>query len=268
VLSGVLIALDPVGPWHPFTLPLLLFVVMCGVHLVATVVLLREPPRAEGAGRAWASVRETPVVIRDGIGLVRRNHVLAALVAVELFWATGMVVFEQFQSLRLAELLGSQTEAGAWSGPVGAVGWVVFALGSALAGRLSPRLGVARTAILARVLNGLGALVMGLVAGPVALVAAYLVTYSLHGLGGAPHMALLHREASSRNRATVLSLNSLVGFAAFAAASPVLGHLAGATSTQTAMVAAGAFSVVGALLYLPAARKEAAGPRSAPLSRV
>lgn len=256
VLSGALIALDPVDGWHPFTLPLVLHVALCAVHLAATAVLLREPPRAEGPGRAWASVRETPTVIGDGISLVRRNHVLGALVAVELFWATGMVVFEQFQPLRLAELLGSQTAAGAWSGPVGAVAWGVFGLGSALAGALSPRIGVARTAILARVLNGLGALVMGLVAGPVALVLTYLVTYSLHGLGGAPHMALLHREARSSNRATVLSLNSLVGFASFAAASPVLGHLAGATTTQTAMVAAGAFSMLGAFCYLPAARQE------------
>jgi MFS family permease len=256
VLSGALIALDPVPGWHPFTLPLLLHVVLCAVHLVASVVLLREPPRAEGATRAWDSVRATPTVIGDGVRLVRRNHVLGALVAVELFWATGMVVFEQFQSLRLAELLGSETAAGAWSGPVGAVGWGVFAVGSAIAGVLTPRIGVARTAVLARVLNGCGALVMGLVAGPVALVAAYLVTYTLHGVCGAPHMALLHREATSANRATVLSLNSLAGFAAFAAASPALGHLAGATTTQTAMIAAGAFSVLGAFFYLPAARKE------------
>ncbi len=258
VLSGVLIAVDPIDGWHPFTLPLVLFVLLCVVHLVAVLVLLQEPSRGEGPGRAWASVRSTPVVVRDGVRLVTRNRVLGALVAVELFWATGMVVFEQFQPLRLAELLGSETEAGAWSGPVGAVGWLVFALGSALAGRLTPRIGVTRTAILARVLNGLGAVVMGLVAGPVALVAAFFVTYSLHGLAGAPHMALLHREATSANRATVLSLNSLVGFAGFAIASPLLGHLAGATTMQTAMVAAGAFSVLGALLYLPAGRQERA----------
>jgi MFS family permease len=164
VLSGVLIAVDPIEEWHPFTLPLLLHVALCGAHLVGTVVLMREPSRGEGAGRAWASVRNTPVVVREGVRLVRGNRVLGALVAVELFWATGMVVFEQFQSVRLAELLGSETTAGAWSGPVGAVGWVVFAVGSALAGRLTPRIGVTRTAILARVLNGLGAVVMGLVA--------------------------------------------------------------------------------------------------------
>jgi MFS family permease len=258
VLSGGLIAWHPVEGQHPFTLPLVAYLVLCIAHLVATAALLHEAPRGEGpAGkRAWASVRSTPTVLRDGLGLVRRNRVLAGIVGVEVFWGAGMVVFEQFQPIRLAELLGSETAAGVWSGPVGAAAWGVFAVGSALAGMLSGRIGVARTAILARVLNGLGAVAMGLVAGPVALVAAYLVTYTLHGACGAPHMALLHREASSANRATVLSLNSLVAFASAAALSPALGHLAGATTTQTAMIAGGAFSVLGALCYLPAYRKE------------
>ena len=92
-------------------------------------------------------------------------------------------------------MLGSEEQAGALMGPVAAVGWGVFALGSALAGLTWRRLGVARTAILARILNGLGAVVMGLVAGPAALIAAYLFTYALHGSAGPMHHSLLHREA-------------------------------------------------------------------------
>ena len=80
-------------------------------------------------------------------------------------------------------------------------------------------------------LNALGAIVMGLVAGPAALIAAYLVTYGLHGSNGPVHSALLHREAESRNRATVLSMNSMVAFAAFSIAAPLLGVLAEGTST-------------------------------------
>ncbi len=51
-------------------------------------------------------------------------------------------------------------------------------------------------------------------------------------------------------------MNSMVGFAAFSVAAPLLGVLADVVSTQTAMVTAGAFSVLGALLYLPALRAE------------
>jgi predicted MFS family arabinose efflux permease len=141
-------------------------------------------------------------------------------------------------------------------GPVAAVGWGVFALGSALAGLASRRIGITRTAIVSRILNGLGAVVMGLVAGPVALIAAYFFTYALHGTAGPMHMSLLHREAVARNRATVISMNSMVGFAAFSVAAPLLGVLADVVNTQTAMVTAGAFSVLGAAFYLPALRAE------------
>jgi MFS family permease len=267
VISGGLIAWDPLPVDSALLLPLLVMACLSVVHLVAVLVLMREPRThldATGARRAADSVREVPVVIRDGLGLLRHNRVLRCLVLVEIFWSTGMVVFETFQPIRLAELVGGREQAGALMGPVAAVAWGVFALGAALAGLSSARIGVTRTAILARVLNGLGAVVMGLVAGPVALIAAYLFTYGLHGTAGPMHVTLLHREAEARNRATVLSINSMVAFAAFALVTPLLGALADAASLQTAMVTAGAFSVLGAALYLPALHAEKARGQAVP----
>ena len=264
IASGALISGGLVW-WHPFAdqsallLPVAIFVALNVLHLVAVVVLLREPRThvdATGARRALQSAKEAPEVIRGGLSLLRRNRILRGLVMVEVFWSIAMVVFETFQPIRLAEMLGSEEQAGALMGPVASAGWAVFAVGSALAGLSSRRIGVARTAILARVLNSLGAIVMGLVAGPAALIAAYLVTYGLHGSNGPVHSALLHREAESRNRATVLSMNSMMAFAAFSIAAPLLGVLAEGTSNQVAMVTAGAVSLVGVLCYLPALRRE------------
>ncbi|WP_196780852.1 MFS transporter [Nocardioides sambongensis] len=195
-------------------------------------------------------------MVLDGLGLLRSNRVLRGLVMVEIFWSVAMVVYETFQPIRLGELLGDEARAGVWMGPVAAAGWAVFALGSGLAGLASRRIGVTRTAILARVLNGLGAVAMGLVVGPAALVVAYLVTYALHGAAGPMHNALLHRQATAGNRATLLSINSMTASAAFAIGAPLLGLLAAATSNQVAMVAAGGFSILGALCYLPARRAE------------
>jgi MFS family permease len=259
VVSGGLVAWDPLPLESALLLPLIVWAVLNVVHLVGVLMMMREPRThvdATGVRRAAASAREAPVVIKDGLRLLRRNRVLLGLVLVELFWSTGMVVFESFQPIRLAELVGGQEEAGALMGPIAAVGWGVFALGAATAGLASRRIGVTRTAIVARVLNGLGAVVMGLVAGPVALIAAYLFTYGVHGTAGPMHAALLHREAEARNRATVLSMDSMVSFAAFSVAAPLLGAIATGVSTQVAMVAAGAFSVLGAVLYLPALKAE------------
>ena len=110
--------------------------------------------------------------------------------------------------------------------------------------------------MLARVLNGIGAVTMGLAVGPVGLIVAYFFTYSMHGMNGAPHAALLHREAESRNRSTVLSMNSMVAFLAFALAAPLVGAFADNAGLRTAMITAGAWSILGVLLYLPARRRE------------
>jgi MFS family permease len=212
--------------------------------------------RARVAGRVLASARQAPRVIRDGLRLARDNGVLRWLLLVEVFWSVGMVVFETFQPIRLSELLGGTEAGAAVSGPAAAAGWAVFAGGAALSGLATPRLGVARTAILARVLNGLGAIWMGLALGPVGLIAAYLVTYGLHGACGPAYQALLHREAESRNRSTVLSMASMLSFAAYSLAAPALGWTAGLLSTPAAMVLGGVFSTLGAVCFLPALRRE------------
>lgn len=251
--------------WHPFasasalTLPMALFAVLNAGHLIAVWVFMREPRTPDPNGRARRAInsaRQAPAVVREGVALLRDSRILRGLVAVEVFWSIAMVVFEQFQPIRLQEVLGDEAQAASWMGPVAAAGWAVFALGSALAGLTSRRIGVARSAILARLLNGLGAITMGLVAGPVALVIAYLATYSMHGAAGPMHGALLHREATARNRATLLSINSMTASAAFALAAPLMGLVASSTSNQTAMATAGLISLIGALCYLPALRHE------------
>lgn len=264
LVSGGLVWWHPVTLWSALTLPYVVYAGLAVVHLVALCVLLREvravPDGGAGRGgaarRALASARRTPAVVADGLRLAATNRVLLGLLLVEVFWSTAMVVFESLQPIRLAELVGSGARAGAIMGPTASVGWGVFALGAALAGLASKRVGVARAAMAARVLNGLGAVWMGVVAGPAALVAAYLVTYGLHGAAGPLYNTLLHREAASRNRSTVLSLASMTAFATYAVASPVLGWTADVTSTGAAMVIGGAVSVLGVFCFLPALRRE------------
>lgn len=240
-------------------------VVLTVVHLVTAALVMHEPRPVAAEGRtrlahALSESRQTPAVIRSGLRLLGTNRVLLGIVIAEVSWSIGMITFESLMPLRLEEMLGSSRDAGALVGPVSAAGWGLFAAGSWLAGVASARIGVARAAMLGRTLNALGAVVMGLVAGPVALVVAYLFTYSMHGMNGPPHAALLHREARASNRSTVLSINSMMAFLAFAVAAPLVGSLADRTGIATAMVTAGAVSVLGAVFYLPARRAERARP--------
>jgi MFS family permease len=273
LLSGVLVWWHPFDAWSALTFPYAVYAVLSAVHLVAVTILVREVPRtvtpsggrtAGVAGRVLESARQAPGVIRDGLRLARDNRVLRWLLLVEVFWSVGMVVYETFQPIRLAELLGGTAAGAAVAGPAAAAGWAVFAGGAALSGLATPRIGVARTAIIARVLNGLGAVWMGLALGPVGLVAAYLVTYGLHGANGPAYQALLHREAESRNRSTVLSMASMLSFAAYSLGAPALGWAAEVLSVQTAMVIGGVFSTLGAVCFLPALRRERTLATAAP----
>lgn len=256
--SSALVAWHPVQGHSPLWLPILVFVGLNVVHLVAVLALLREPARLDqrGLAGARASVVQAPGVIRSGLQLLRDNRVLRYLVLVELFWSTSMVTFESLMPVRMAELVGGEARAAVIVGPVAAAAWLVFALGARACGWMSLHLGVARTAIIGRILTSLGAITMGFAFGPVALIVTHLLTYSMHGFGGPVYNALLHREASAGNRATVLSMASMVASAAFAVSSPLVGLLSDHTSLQVGMVVAGVIGLGGAWCVLPALHSE------------
>ncbi|QNF94334.1 MFS transporter [Janibacter sp. YB324] len=89
---------------------------------------------------------------------------------------------------------------------------------------------------------------------------AHLLAYTGHGMQGPAYSALLHREATSTNRATVLSLASMCAFGSTAVTMPLAGLLADATSTPVAMAVSGAFGLGGVWCLLPALRAERRRP--------
>jgi MFS family permease len=261
LVSGALVAWNPLPFMTALELPYWVALGFYAVNLVAIAVRMRESRarvHSTGLGRALHSAREAPRTVADGLRTLSSSPVLRALVLVEVFWSIGMIAFETLMPVRLAELVGGQTRAGALMGPVSAAAWGLFAVGSTLAGLASRRIGVGWTALLARILNGALVVAMGLATGPVGLITAFLFTYTLHGSGGPAHNTLLHREADSRNRTTVLSMNSMVAGGSYTVGLLVLGPLAEHASTALAIIVAGAFSVIGAALYLPAIRGERA----------
>lgn len=249
-LGGALVVWHPIPGQSALVLPFLVALAIMIAHTVLVAVLVREPARGPVERRGLGGA------LGGGLGLVRRSPVLRSLVLVEVFWAIAMVAFETLTPIQLAEQLGDVGAAGALFGPVSAVAWALFAAGSWIAGRASRRIGVARTAILARVLNGAFVVLMGVAAGLPGLIAGYWLAHVTHGAAGPMHTTLLHREASDANRGTVLSINSMVAGGSYSLGLLVLAPLAEGTSTATAIIVAGAFSILGAAFYLPAFRRE------------
>ncbi|MGY3520120.1 MFS transporter [Micromonospora sp. PTRAS2] len=254
LLSGGLVALGPVGPVSALTLPVLAAIVLQAVLLVALLVLLREARTARGSAALRASVAAAPRMVGQAVGLLRRSRVLLALVAVELFWGFGMVTFETLLPVRLAEVVGDADRAAALLGPASSAAWLANALGAALIPLLSRRIGAAPAAGLLRILQGATVVGMGLLAGPVGVVVAYLACYAVHGASNPLHMGLLHRQVDGPYRTSVLSLNSMMAQPAGALGALTLTALAEHTSVSAAMLVGAVVLAMAAPLYLPAWR--------------
>jgi predicted MFS family arabinose efflux permease len=256
ILSGALVALDPLPAVETLALPVLVALGLAVLNLGMVMVLLSETRQSSGVRAIASSVRGVPSTIREALLLLRRSNVLPAVVAVELFWGFAIVAFESLFPIRLAEVVGGTTEAAALMGPTSSGAWFAAAAGAALIAIVSRRIGVARAAMAMRILQGLTIVAMGLLAGAVGLITAYLACYMTHGASNPLHSTLLHREVDAAHRTTVVSLNSMVFHPAAAIGAIVLTTIATGTSVSTAMVVAGIACAAAFPLYLPAFRAE------------
>ena len=254
--GGGIIALGPYGPVTALTAPVLVAIALEVVSLLAVAFLLTEvrPPRGTSALRA--SMSGVPAAIGGAFGLVRRSRVLLALIAVELFWGFGMVTFEALTPVRLAEVTSGKEAAAALLGPATSAAWLVSAAGAALIPLLARRIGAPWAGFALRIAQGLTVAGMGLLAGPVGVITAFLLCYTVHGASNPVHSGLLHRQVEGPYRASVISLNSMVSQPAGALGGVVLTALATATSVTVALLTGAAVLAAAAPLYLVALRRD------------
>ena len=256
LLSSGLIFAAPLLGADPLLLPIIVAVFFAAVQVVTTGVLVTESRGGHSGIGFWIALKRVPIGLAEGTRLLASSRVLLAIVAVELFWGFGMVAFEYLTPVKLGEVLGSRADAAALMGPVVAAAWFASAFGAVVAERLARRFGVALFAALTRVLQGASVVALGLVAGPVGVITAFLLCYAVHGASNPLHNTLLHRQVSGSNRATILSMNSMVAQPAASIGSLVLGALAAGASVSIAIVVGGIVLAVAAPLYLPAWRAE------------
>ena len=250
LISGGIVALGPAGPVTALTVPVLIALVLQVAGLVALAALMTEDRPARGLVALVASVRGVPAAIGGALKLVRRSRVIAALIAVELFWGFGMITFETLMPVRLSEVIGDADDAGALMGPVGAAAWAASAAGAALIPLLARRIGAPWTGFTLRIVQGATVVGMALLAGPLGVIAAFLLWYAVHGAANPVHVGMLHRQVDGPYRASVLSLNSMVGQPGSALGVVVLTAIAAHVSTTAAMLTGAVVLAVAAPLYL------------------
>jgi hypothetical protein len=228
--------------------------VLQAASLAAVALLMTERRPHRGFAALARSVRGVPAAIGGALSLLRRSRIILALVAVELFWSFGMVAFESLMPVRLAEVAGDPGRASALMGPVGSAAWLASALGAAVIPLLARRIGAPWTGFVLRVLQGVTVAGMALFAGPVGVIAAFLACYAVHGAANPVHNGLLHRQVGGPYRASLLSLNSMVGQPAGALGLIVLTAVASAASLRVSLLVGAAALALAAPLYLVARR--------------
>jgi MFS family permease len=248
--GGGVVALGPFGPVSALTGPVLLAILLQLVSLICVLALMTEERPVRGVAALAASVRGVPGAIFGAVRIVRASRVVAALIAVELFWSFGMPAFEALTPVRLSDLLGSGDRASALMGPTASAAWGASALGAALIPLLTRRIGARWTGFTLRLAQGATVAGMGLFGGVAGVIVAYLLTYTVHGAANPVHAALLHRQVDGPHRASLISLNSMAGQPGYALGIVALTALAGSAGVGVAMIAGAVALAVAAPLYL------------------
>lgn len=248
VAAGGLIAWQPL-PLDALALPFFAAAALTLLQLVMTAILMREHRRAH-ASALWLSVRSVPATIAAGLAVAAGNRTLRLLLGAGALLGFGMVAFEQFTPIRLAELLGDAGRAGAVMGPLTAVTWGVSAAGAAVVPWLLRRWSLRSTAAVLAAVQGAAVLGLGLAWGPIGLIAAFTACYAVHSAYGAVYESLLHGEVGSEHRATVLSLSSMVFQPAGSLGAIVLGAIATGSSTSAAFMVGGAVLLLAVPLLM------------------
>jgi predicted MFS family arabinose efflux permease len=258
LLSSGLVLLGPVGPVDPLVLPVLAALIVQFASIAAIYRLMIEPHR-DFTARAWGgSVRQAPAVVQNAARMIRTSHVLLALLGVELLWGFGMTAFETFTPVKLADVTGNADTAAALLGPTTTAAWLVSAAGAAVVPLLSRRFGTVQAAAALRVAQGLAVGALALVTGPLGVIAAFLVTMTIHGASNPAHLELLHRAVEGPGqRVTVASANGMVAQGGGALGGIALGALADTANLTAAILVGAAVLAAAAPLYLVSGRTSA-----------
>lgn len=245
-------------------------VVALGLRVLDTALIARlmtEVRPSDAPTSIVGSARRVPAVVAGALRLLGTSAALRALVLVEATWGFGMIAVEGLFPPRLAEAVGTREDAAVLLGPVTGAAWVAAAAGAMAIPWFTVRFGRIEVAAAMRVLQGATVAAMGLLAGPVGLVAAYLVCFVVHGAANPVHQTLLHRQARSDNRATILSLNSMTASAMGAVGGLALGALADGAGLSAGFFVGAVVLAAAAPLYLVVGRSSPPDPETADTAR-
>jgi DHA1 family quinolone resistance protein-like MFS transporter len=236
----------------PLSMPVFFAVISHFTTLAAAALLIVEErsPTSPGYGlRQWV---ETAATIRAALALSRRNPTIVRLLGATAASGLALISLETLWQPHFAGLLGGVAQHSLFFGLVMGGNFLVGMAGNVLATRLS-RLLQRRYGLVCALFQGVrGALLIALAWQtqiPPATALFWLIYLGM-GIVNSPHSALLNREIPAAQRSSMLSIESLAGYAGAIVGSVGLGYVAEHASIGAAWTISGAVLVVSLGLYL------------------
>lgn len=268
--GAIAVAVPAVGWWplDPLATPMMLAALLYVALLVVAARGMVEPYRANTADTSLVvMVRDVPRTIIDGVKLGFGRGALARLLMTSGLLGIGLNAVEMLTPGWLETLTSDPGRAAAVYGVVTALGFGASALGSVV-NPLTARLlrgNVPATAIVGSLVAGFGLMLIFLTAylADTAAVAMVAVGYSVMffgiGLRNPSQSELVHYEVTSAQRATVVSIQSLLLQGGGALSALVIPWLVIIWSVPVVMLLSGIALGASALLFVghgfPAASK-------------
>lgn len=216
--GGLPLVVPTMGPVVPLAVPMMA-AALAGAALLAVVARWMVEPRRESPRPGpIAVVRAVPATIAAGARLGLRSRTLARLLAVSVALGVALNAIEMLTPGRMAMLTGSAETGGAGYAIVAAVGFAASSAGAALAAPsvrlfrgVTSRATVAGVVLTAASLVGLAATanVSG-GAGLLSTAVGYVMLFLGLGIAAPLRSELMHARIGASERATLLSIDSLL----------------------------------------------------------
>ncbi len=221
--------------------------------LLAVIAKFVEESRSSSISGTWKDgFRQVPAIVRDAFSTSKKNPTIILLLGVTLASGLALASIESFWSPRFAALIGGSEGHSLFFGALMAGAFLFGAvgnMGSIPLGRFFKQ----RYGLMAAVFQGLqgAALILLALQGTVGMSAAFFwMIYLSMGVVNSPQATLMNEEIPSERRSSMLSVQSLAGYAGSIAGSVLLGYVAKNGSISTAWIAAGIVLLVSLTLYL------------------
>jgi MFS family permease len=234
---------------NPYSINILLMVLIVGLQLLLTSVLVQEKA-FQGQGTAASGLRALPRVVSEAVNFGVRDRFTFVLMASTALMGFGLLSVELLWQPRAQALMDDPSQT--WVFGVLAAGYfLASSLGNLLASRLSHRLERGPLGPLAwmRALSGAVLVALAWQSGLLEFALLYLVLYMVFGLATSPHAAVFNSRVPKERRSTMMSFESLMLQGGGLIGSFTIGWLAETSGISAAWTVAGTVLLLSSTTY-------------------